>query len=85
MIVSAPAGGLGVGELVGEAGCGDRDVQRAVLGRGGALGLRRADGGQQARVLARLGDRLRDVGGDVARVVALDELGGHQRQRLARP
>ena len=83
LIVTWPAVGGRVGELVGEPGGGDRDVQRAVLLGGRALGLGDADVGERALVLAGDGDRAGDVGRDVAGVLALDDAGLHQRQFLA--
>src|SRR5829696_6969685 len=69
---------LGVGEQVGQRPSRiGRDLDLAALGLGGALGLRRADLGQRAGVLAALADRARDVGRDVARVLARHEVRGH--------
>src|SRR4051794_14278217 len=64
------------------AGGGGRTVEHAVLARDRLAGRGLLDrGGEQSRVLARLGDRGGHVGGDVLRVAPLDQAGGHQAAR----
>ena len=84
LIVTLPAVGVGVGELVGEAGrraTGMSSVPLTSLAV--PCGLGDADRGEGARVLARRGRDRADVGGDVARVLARDQVGRHLRQLLA--
>ena len=74
-----PAGACARAELVGEgAGGVGGDLELAVLGLGGLVGLLDPDGRERARVLAGLGDRAGDVGRDVLRVLALVDPGRHQ-------
>src|SRR5439155_21038137 len=64
------------GELTGRVGV---DLQRARLRDGGLPAACLLDGArEQARVLPRLGDRLRDVGRDLVRLLAVDQLRGHR-------
>ena len=83
-IWSWPARRLGRAELIGQAARRvGGDLELAALGLGDLVGALDADGRELAGVLPALADRAGDVGRDVLRVLAREDVGRHRRGRLA--